>query len=61
MLEWHHTAFGIATATTVSEFESCYSQQFSLLHIIQTSLGAHPASYPMSAGSSFPGGKAAGA
>jgi hypothetical protein len=34
--------------------------EFSLLHIIQTSSGAHPASYPMVTGSSFPRGKAAG-
>jgi hypothetical protein len=34
---------------------------FSLLHVVQTDSGAHPASYPMCTGSSFPGGKAAGA
>jgi hypothetical protein len=33
---------------------------FSLLHIVQTGSGAHPASYPMGARSYFPGGKAAG-
>jgi hypothetical protein len=37
------------------------SQLFSLLHIVQTGSGAHPASYPMDIGGSFPGGKAAGA
>jgi hypothetical protein len=30
------------------------------LHHIQNGSGAHPASYPMSTGGSFPGGKAAG-
>jgi hypothetical protein len=34
-------------------------QEFSLLHVIQIGSGAHPASYPMGIGSSFPGGKAA--
>jgi hypothetical protein len=33
--------------------------EFSLLHVVQTGSGAHPASYPMGTGSSFPGGKAA--
>jgi hypothetical protein len=31
----------------VLEFKSQYGQEFSLLHIVQTSSGAHPASYPM--------------
>jgi hypothetical protein len=35
-------------------------QNFSLLHSVQTSSGAHPASYPMVTEGSFPGGKAAG-
>jgi hypothetical protein len=34
---------------------------FSLGHRVQTGSGAHPASYPMGTGGSFPGGKAAGA
>jgi hypothetical protein len=34
---------------------------FSLHHRVQNGSGAHPASYPMGTGSSFPGGKAAGA
>jgi hypothetical protein len=34
---------------------------FSPRHRVQTASGAHPASYPMGAGGSFPGGKAAGA
>jgi len=32
---------------------------FSLNHCIQNSSGAHPASYPMGTGGSFPGSKAA--
>jgi hypothetical protein len=35
-------------------------QDFSLLHSVQTGSGAHPASYQMGTGGSFPGGKAAG-
>jgi hypothetical protein len=31
--------------------------RISLLHIVQTAFGAHPASYPMGTGSSFSGGK----
>jgi len=34
---------------------------FSLYHRVQTSAGAHPASYPMGTRSTFPWGKAAGA
>jgi hypothetical protein len=34
---------------------------FSLLYGVQTGSGAHPASYPMGSGGSYPGGKAAGA
>jgi hypothetical protein len=44
-----------------SEFESRYNQEFSLLHVVHTGSGAHPASYPMGTGDSFLGGKAAGA
>jgi hypothetical protein len=33
---------------------------FSLHHCIQTGSGAHPASYPVGTGGSFPDGKAAG-
>jgi hypothetical protein len=32
---------------------------FSLQHCVQTSIGAHPASYPMGTGDCFPGDKAA--
>jgi hypothetical protein len=34
---------------------------FSLYHRVQNGFGAHPASYPMGTGGSFPGGEAAGA
>jgi hypothetical protein len=34
---------------------------FSLHHRFQNGSGAHPASYPMGTGGSFPGGKATGA
>jgi hypothetical protein len=44
--------------TVASEFESWYGQVFSLLRVVQTGSGAHPASYPMDTGGSFPGGKA---
>jgi hypothetical protein len=35
--------------------------EFLLLHVVQTGSEAHPTSYPMGTGGSFPGGKAAGA
>jgi hypothetical protein len=31
--------------------------RFSLLHVVQTGSGAHPASYPMGTGGDFPWGK----
>jgi hypothetical protein len=36
-------------------------QEFSLLHVVQTGSGVHPASYSMGTVGSFPEGKAAGA
>jgi hypothetical protein len=45
---------GVAVRITVKS-------RFSLLHVVQTGCGAHPASYRMGTASSFPGGKAAGA
>jgi hypothetical protein len=42
-------------------FDSWHGQEISLLHRVQTGSGAHPASYPMGIGGSFPGGKVAGA
>jgi hypothetical protein len=44
-----------------SEFESLWGQEFSLLQIVQACSEVHPTSSPMGTGSSFPGGKAAGA
>jgi hypothetical protein len=38
-----------------SEFESRQGQEFSLLQVVQTSPGAHPASYPMIPGALSPG------
>jgi hypothetical protein len=35
-------------------FESRQGQEFSLLHIVQTGRGAHPASYPMGTWGTFP-------
>jgi hypothetical protein len=46
--------------TKRSEFEAWYSQEFSLLHALQTGPGVHPTSYPMGTAGSFPGGKVAG-
>jgi hypothetical protein len=42
----------LATGWTAegSQFESRYGQEFSLLHFVRTSSGAHPASYPMGTG-----------
>jgi hypothetical protein len=45
--------------TEVSEFESRWRQESSLLHVVQTGSGAHPASYPTGTEDSFPEGKAA--
>jgi hypothetical protein len=38
-----------------SEFESRQSQEFSLLHVVQTGSGGHPTSYPIGTEGSFPG------
>jgi hypothetical protein len=46
--------------TEGSEFENRQSKKFSLLQVVQTDSEAHRA-YSMGIGSSFPGGKAAGA
>jgi hypothetical protein len=42
-------------------FGSRQSQDFSLLHSVQTGSGAYPAFYSMGTGCCFRGGKAAGA
>jgi hypothetical protein len=44
-----------------SQFESRWGQEFSLLHVVETGSGTHPASHPMGIGGNIPGGKAAGA
>jgi hypothetical protein len=41
-----------------SEFKSWYEQDFSSLHVIQTSSGGYPLSYPMGTGDFFLRGKA---
>jgi hypothetical protein len=43
-----------------SQLESQYGQEFPLLHVVQIGSGAHPTSYLMSTGGSFPEGKEAG-
>jgi hypothetical protein len=39
------------------QFESKWGQEFSLLHVVQTGSGAHPASHPMSTSYLSPGVK----
>jgi hypothetical protein len=46
--------------TKGSEFESQGRQEFSLLHVVQTSSGAHPISYLLDTGGSFSGVKRPG-
>jgi hypothetical protein len=47
----------LATGWTTkgSEFESRSGQEISLLHVVQNASRAHPASYPVGTGGSFPG------
>jgi hypothetical protein len=45
--------------TEGSEFETPEGQEFSVLYVVQTGSGAHPASYTMGNGGYFSGGKAA--
>jgi hypothetical protein len=49
------TGYGLVDQAV--KFEYWKGQEFSLLHIVQTGSGAHPASYPMGSGGSFPGVK----
>jgi hypothetical protein len=51
----------VGIGTEGSEFEFRWGQEFSLLHVVQTGSGAHPASYPMGTGGSLSEVKAAGA
>jgi hypothetical protein len=46
----------LATGWTTdrSEFESWYSQEFSLLYVVQPGSGVHPTSYTVGTGCSFP-------
>jgi hypothetical protein len=44
--------------TKGSGFESWWGQEFSLLHVVQTDSGAHPASYAMGTGALSPGREA---
>jgi hypothetical protein len=59
------SALNIATAYGLDEQEVrvrvLVGSEFSLLHIVQTGSGAHPASYPMGTWALSLGGKAAGA
>jgi hypothetical protein len=59
------SAVGIATAYGLDDREVRVrvpvGSEFSLLHIVQTGSGAHPASYPMGTGGSFSRSKEAGA
>jgi hypothetical protein len=48
-------------ATGWLEFESLYGKEFYFLHVVQIGSRAHPASYPMGTGDSFPEGKAGSA
>jgi hypothetical protein len=52
---------GIATGWTAGVRFPSKARDFSLFHNLQTGSGAHPASYPMDTGGSFPGGNVAGA
>jgi hypothetical protein len=51
---------GIATSWTATVRFPVEAREFSLLRRVQTYSGAHPASYPMGTGGSFPGVKRLG-
>jgi hypothetical protein len=53
------TGYALDARGKGSEFEFRYGQEYSFLHVVQIGSGAHPASYPMGTGGSFPGSKAA--
>jgi hypothetical protein len=59
------SSVGIATGYGLDDWmieaRSAGARNFSLLHRVQIVTGAHPDSYPVFTGSSFPGGKGAGA
>jgi hypothetical protein len=52
-----NSVVGIATSYGL---EVSVSQEFSLLHVVQTGSGVHPTSSPMGIGSSLPGVKRSG-
>jgi hypothetical protein len=56
------SSVGMATDCSQDGRDSILSRtkEFSVLHSLQTGTGAHPVSYPMSTGTYFPGGNAAG-
>jgi hypothetical protein len=58
--KWRHIPEGGILHSHCRENLKSYKES-SLLHVVQTDSGTHPASYPMGTGGSFPGGKAAGA
>jgi hypothetical protein len=57
----HYLSLTMGWMTEWSEFESWYSEEFSLLHIVQTSSGAHPTSQLTGTRGSFTRSKSAGA
>jgi hypothetical protein len=62
LLRIHGSAAGIATGYGLDDRrvgESQQDQEFSCVNVVQTGHGAHPASYPVDTGGSFPVGKAA--
>jgi hypothetical protein len=50
----------VCIATKGPEFESHDGQEFSILQVVQTGSGAHPASFTMGTKGSFPGVKRPG-
>jgi hypothetical protein len=50
---------GIATGWTIRARFPAGARDFFFFHSVRTGSGAHPVSYPMGTGGSFPGGKAA--
>jgi len=51
----------VAIFKTAGVAQSAYSPNYGMDNRVQTGTGAHPASYPMGRGGSFPAGKLAGA
>jgi hypothetical protein len=59
-MDWgsRDSSVGIATGKTAGVRFQARARDFCLLHNAQAGCGAHPASYPLGIGVSFPGGKA---